>query len=157
MALGLFGTRKTNKGTVENVIEMLDQYYKRRNLDISGHEVNSCEGYGWWLQEGSAMVYIFVQEDPRGGAPLLKINSPILHFPDKNKEDFFAKLLELNRDLSCCSFATYEGIVLITSQRPIQGLDPEELNTLVWNVSHAADVFDDLLAKEFNARHFRED
>jgi hypothetical protein len=149
---GLFGTKKASKGSIGHALDLLDNYFKRLKLDITGHIVDTCEGYGWWLTEGSAKVYIFVQDQPEG--PVLRVNSPILHFPDRNKEGFFQRLLEINRDLSCCCLAVYDGVVLVTGQRPIAGLDQEELDTLLWNVSQTADLLDDQLAKEFGCKIF---
>lgn len=152
LMLGLFGTKKAPKGTISSALDMLDHYFKRRNLDIAGHIVETCEGYGWWLTEGSAKIYIFVQEDQVG--TVIRVNSPILHYPDRNCEALFEKLLEINRDLSCCCLAVYERVVIVTGQRPLKGLDQEELDTLIWNVSQTADLLDDQLAAEFGCRIF---
>ncbi len=150
--MGLFGTKTPKKGTVESVVVMLTEYYKRRGLEIDGHGMDGDEeSCGWWIKEGSAKVYIFLQEDKSGNV-LLRVTSPIVHFPDANREKFFLRCLEANQELSCCSLSAHEEIILVTSQRPIIGLDPEELNTLIWNVSHAADVIDDLFSKEFSCR-----
>ncbi|PZM79238.1 MAG: hypothetical protein DKT66_22425 [Candidatus Melainabacteria bacterium] len=150
--MGLFGTKTPPKGTVESVVAMLSDYFKRRKLDMDGHaldgERDSC---GWWLMEGSAKVYIFLQED-KSGKIMLRVTSPIVHFPDTDRERFFQRCLELNQELNCCSLSSHEEIILVTSQRPIAGLDQEELNTLIWNVSHAADVIDDLFSQEFRCR-----
>lgn len=148
--MGLFGTKKAAKGTVESVVEMLENYFKRRRLDINGHILDDSEGYGWWIMEGSAKVYIFIQDAPKG--IVIRVTSPILHFPQQNREQFFLRCLDINRELNCCSLAAYEEIILVSAQRPIEGLDPEELNTLIWNVSNAADVFDDHLSREFDCR-----
>lgn len=152
--MGLFGTKKAQKGTVESVLEMIEKYFKRRHLDMDGHALDDGEGYGWWLMEGSAKIYVFIQDSPRG--VVLRITSPILHFPHHNREMFFLRCLDINRELSCCSLAVYEEIVLVTAQRPIEGLDQEELNTIIWNVSNAADVFDDMLSREFDCRVYND-
>jgi hypothetical protein len=153
--MGLFGT-KPPKGTVESVVSMLTEYFKRRHLDINGHALEGDhESCGWWLNEGSAKVYIFLQED-KGGNIVIRVTSPIVHFPDLDREKFFQRCLELNQELSCCSLSAHEEIILVTSQRPIAGLDPEELNTLIWNVSHAADVIDDLFSGEFRCRVYQD-
>ena len=152
--MGLFGTKKTSKGTIEEVIDMIDRYYKRRGLDIAGHQLDGCEGYGWWLMEGAAKVYVFVQEDKEG--PVIRVNSPILHIPPANCEAFYRKLLEINRDLSGCCLSLFDEVVMVTGQRPTRGLDQEELNDLVWNVSYVADTLEDQLSKQFDARVFIE-
>jgi hypothetical protein len=85
---------------------------------------------------------------------VIRVNSPILHFPDANREAFFLRLLEVNRDLSYCCVAACDEIVIVSGQRPILGLEQEELNDLIWNVSYVADTLDDSLADEFHARVF---
>jgi hypothetical protein len=150
--MGLFGTKKASKTTVSQVVDMVQEYFKRRGLDLEGHVVDATEGYGWWITEGSANIYIFIQEDRVG--PVIRVNSPILHFPDANREAFFLRLLEVNRDLSSCCIAASDEVVIVSGQRPILGLDQEELNELIWNVSYVADTLDDQLSKEFNARIF---
>ena len=154
--MGLFGTRIPPKGTVESVVSMLSEYFKRRHMEIDGHVLESeADSCGWWIKEGSAKVYIFLQEDKSGNI-VLRVTSPIVHFPELEREKFFQRCLELIQDLSCCSLSAHEEIILVTTQRPIAGLDPEELNTLIWNVSHAADVIDDLFSQEFRCRVYDE-
>ena len=88
------------------------------------------------------------------GGPVVRVNSPILHFPEENREAFFLRLLEINRDLSYCCVAAFDDVIIVSGQRPILGLDQEELNDLIWNVSYVADKLDDDLAEEFHARIF---
>jgi hypothetical protein len=56
--MGFFGTKKASKVTIDQVIDMIEEYFRRRGLDMDGHMVDATEGYGWWLTEGSAKVYI---------------------------------------------------------------------------------------------------
>jgi hypothetical protein len=150
--MGLFGTRHVNKGSVEQVAGMIGKFFRSRGLDSDGHVVETCDGYGWWLTQGSAKIYVFVQDDK--GGPVLRINSPILHFPDVERERFFLHLLELNRDLTDCWLCVCDEVVIVTAQRPTLGLDQEELDSLIWSVAQVADLLDDRLAREFNARVF---
>lgn len=150
--MGLFGTKKASKVSIDQVVGMVHEYYRRRGLELAGHTVEATEGYGWWITEGSAKVYIFVQEVQ--GGPVVRVNSPILHFPEENREAFFLRLLEINRDLSYCCVAAFDDVIIVSGQRPILGLDQEELNDLIWNVSYVADKLDDDLAEEFHARIF---
>jgi len=150
--MGFFGTKKASKVSIDQVVHMVQEYFHRRGLDLSGHTVDATDGYGWWITEGSAKVYIFVQEDH--GGPVLRVNSPILHFPPENREAFFLRLLEINRDLSYCCVAAFDDVIIVSGQRPILGLDQEELNDMIWNVSYVADRLDDDLAAEFHAPVF---
>jgi len=152
--MGLFGTKKSNKVTSEQVVGMISEYYHRRGLDIKGHGVAGCEGYGWWITEGSAKIYIFVQEDRIG--TVIRVNSPVVNYPEKNKEAFFLHLLETNRDLSGCSLSAFDGVIMVSGQRPIIGLDQDELNSLIWSVSYVADTLDDQLHEQFGAQIYKE-
>ena len=147
--MGIFGTTRASKGTVDEVSTMIEQYFKKRHLSPQQQQIEGAEGYGWWLTEGSANVYIFVQETPTG--PALRITSPLVKIPENNREEFYRKLLDINNDLSSCALATYQDVVLCVAQRPTLALDQEELDALVWNVSYVSDLLDNKLAKEFEA------
>lgn len=150
--MGIFGTQKASKGSIEQVAEMIESYFHRRQLDPKQQELPGAEGYGWWLTEGSAKIYIFVQDTASG--PVLRITSPLVYIPESNRETFYRKLLDVNANLSSCSLATHENIVLVVAQRPTLALDQEELDALVWNVAFVADLLDDQLATEFKTRHY---
>jgi hypothetical protein len=150
--MGLFGTAKTVSPTEKEVALMVTKYFERRHLDITGHELKADEGLGWWIAEGSAKVYIFVLEDRKG--QVVRITAPILYFPEERKEEFFQRLLEINRDLSGVAIATFKNVVLVSAQRSTRGLDQEELNDLIWSVSFVADKIDDELAQEFGAKPY---
>ncbi len=150
--MGLFGASKASHGTVEEVHHMVEYYFRKRGLDPQQHLLDGAEGYGWWVTEGSARVYIFVQDTNTG--PTLRITAPLVHIPDQNKEAFYRHLLDVNTDLSSCALSTHEDIVLVVAQRPTVALDQEELDSMVWNVAYVADLLDDKLAHDFNARMY---
>lgn len=152
--MGLFGTTKVNKGTVDEVAEMIETYFHKRELSPGNQQLPGAEGYGWWLTEGSAKVYIFVQDTPTGA--VLRITSPIVHVPDGGREVFYRKLLDINANLSSCALATHDDIVLVVTQRPAMALDQEELDTLVWNIAFVADLLDNQLAAEFGCKLYAE-
>jgi len=152
--MGLFGTTKSTNVSEKEVVKMVGKYFERRHLDIEGHELEAGEGRGWWLKEGSAKIYIMCLEDHKG--PVLRITSPILHFPQSKREEFLLRLLEINRDLSGVALAAFNEVVLVTAQRSTIGLDQEELNELIWAVSFVADKLDDDLCTQFGARPYNE-
>lgn len=154
--MGLFGTAKTSKRNVEQVYAMIEKYFHRRRLNIEDHIMDACEGYGWWIAERDIKVYVFIQEALRGKSIEIRCTSPIVHFPMGNRELFLTRLLEINRDLSWCCLAAFEDVVLVSAQRPIEGLDQEELDNIIWTVSQTANELEDRLSKEFGARVFHE-
>ncbi len=145
----LFGAHKVNKGTANEVVHMLEHYFKRRGLNSHDQQVDGAEGYGWWVIEGSARIYIFVQKGATG--VVLRITSPILRLPKTNQEGFYRRLLDINADLNSCALATYEDTVLVIAQRPILDLEQAELDGLIWQVAYVADLLDNKLSAEFGA------
>ena len=80
--MGLFGTEKASQGLTDEAVAMVETYYRGRGLDPSAHRLSDSEGSGWWLTEGSARVYIFVQDSPTGS--VLRITSPLVFLPKKD-------------------------------------------------------------------------
>lgn len=150
--MGLFEA-KSSKGTVAEAAHMVETYYAHRGLNAEQHRLSgTAEGeVGWWLQEGSAQVFIVVQESNEAGS-VLRISSPIVVIPQQNKEAFFRRLLDLNSNLSSCALATHGNIVLVVAQRHTVGLTQDEMDELVWNTAFVADLLDDKLAQEFGAQ-----
>jgi hypothetical protein len=144
---GLFGAQKASGSTIEEVAHLIQNYFKGRNLDYHKQELPGSEGCGWWLTEGSAKVYIFVQDSPVG--PVMRITSPIVYIPENNKEAFYRHLLDLNGNLASCHLATYDNYVLVLAQRQTNGITQEDVDSTVWNVAYVADLLDDRLVAEY--------
>ena len=150
--MGLFGAEKRSHGLTNEAKTMVEAYFSRRSLDPHEHELKDAGGLGWWLIEGSAKVYIYVQEGNQGAC--LRITSPIVELPANNREGFYRHLLDLNGTLSSCALSTHENIVLVVAQRPTFGLVQEELDDLVWHVAYVADLLDNKLSEEFGCRMY---
>jgi len=152
--MGFFQGQKVNQGTIPEAIAMVETYFKHRGLNAENHRLDSNEQIGWWLKEGSAEVYILVQNSENETGAVLRISSPLVLVPKDNKEAFYRRLLDLNTNLSSCALATHGNIVLVVSQRPTAGLVQEELDELVWNAAYVADLLDNKLADEFGAQMY---
>lgn len=153
--MGLFGTHKATKGSVEEVAGMISTYFKNRGLNPDHQELKSSEGCGWWMKQGSAKVYLFVQDAASG--TVLRITSPLVFIPKDNREAFFRKLLDVNCNMSSCALATHGEVVLVVAQRPTLGLSQEEVDELAWSVAYVADLLDQQLSEEFGAQMYSED
>ncbi len=152
--MSLFGAQKVSGTTIEEVANLVKNYFKGRGLDHHKQEIPGAEGCGWWLTEGSAKVYVFVQDSPAG--PVIRITSPIVYIPEVEHERFYRRLLDLNSNLASCHLATYENYVLVLTQRQTAGISQEEVDSMVWNVAYVADLLDDKLAAEFGTQLYRE-
>lgn len=153
--MGLFGTHKATKGSVEEVAGMISTYFKSRGLNPNHQELKSSEGCGWWMKQGSAKVYIFVQD--AAGGPVLRLTSPLVFIPKENQEAFFRRLLDINCNLSSCALATHGDVVLVVAQRPTLGLNQEEVDELAWSVAYVADLLDEELSGQFKAQMYSDD
>ncbi len=151
--MSLFGAQHAHKGTISEVGQMITRYFRGRGLDAKNQEIAGSDGCGWWLVEGSARIYVFVQDS--AGGPVIRITSPIIAITENiNAVALYRHLLDINASLTSCALATSDNAVLVVSQRQIAQLDQEELDSMVWNVAYVADLLDDKLVKEFGARRY---
>lgn len=150
--MNLFGNHKTSHGTLSEAVHMVETYFKHRGLNPEQFKLQGSHESGWWLQEGSAEVYIILQNGTEEVGTVLRISSPLVHIPENNREQLYRHLLELNNNLSSCALSVYNDLVLVVSQRPTLGLCQEEMDELVWNAAYIADLLDDKLAQQFGAK-----
>jgi hypothetical protein len=152
----MFGHHKISNGTLSEAVHMVETYFRHRVLDPDQFKLPSAGEFGWWIKEGSATVYIIVQEGNEELRTVLRISSPLVYIPPNNKEQFYRHLLELNSDLSSCALSVYNDLVLVVSQRPTLGLSQEEMDELVWNAAYVSDLLDNKLAANFGAKLYSE-
>lgn len=157
--MGLFQHHKISKGTVAEAIEMVEIYLRHRGLNPKEHVLAgiAADEVGWWLQEGSAQVYMVVQDSEDNSGAVLRISAPLVFVPKTNREVFYRRLLDINSNLSNCALSTHGEVVLVIAQRHTNGLVQEELDDLAWNTAYVADLLDDKLAKEFGAVMYSEE
>jgi hypothetical protein len=151
--MSLFGTHHGTRGSIPEVAQMVHHYFRSRGLDAKQQEIAGAEGCGWWLNEGSARIYIFIQDAP--GGPVLRITSPIVYVPQQRQAEFYRHILDINANLSCCALATSDDAVLVVSQRHTLSLDQEELDDMIWNVAYVADLLDDKLVGQFGTKRYQ--
>jgi hypothetical protein len=150
--MGLFGTKKvTEKGTtVQDCVRMIENFLKKAKMRPNDHRLPDPDTIGWWLQRGSARIYIVLNQ--HGETKTVRIFSPILYLPEDHILPFYRRCLEINMGLIQCAFAATEDTIGLVSERPIEGLDETELETLLLYVSGVADDVDNVLAVEFRAK-----
>jgi hypothetical protein len=108
----------------------------------------------WTLKRGSASVLVTVATYEHDSVTYLRVASPVVTMPpDAGKQTAcMRKLLELNAaGLANAAFALVGDRVVAVSERPVPGLDAEEVDQIVRHLAAVADTFDDRLAKEFGA------
>ena len=145
--------KKSKDMTEEKCKEMVEDF-----LSAIGVGPNKCrmegEGLGWYIFRGSTLTYIFigVYDDFKS----LRIFSPILYLPEENILPFYRRCLEINFELINCAICVRDDRVALVVERPLEGLDPEELEGMIEYMLGVADELDNKLADEFRAKIFSE-
>jgi hypothetical protein len=128
--------------------EMVNDYLRRYGAAHGANvEVLDEDGYTE-LTRGSAQVGVNVLE----AHGVLLLLSRILDVPKDDRETFYRRLLELNFLVtSDAAFAIdrERDVVYLRAHRRLSGLDFEEFEDLLRNVSAVADEWDDRLAELF--------
>ncbi len=130
-------------GLVQNILREI-------GVDPDQARLATTEGLGWAFRRGSAIVEIYLVQ--RDGAGSLKVLSPIMHLPSSGLLPLYRRLLEMNLTLSNAAFGVYSDVVFVFSERPLDGLDPQEVDHIIEQVARFADEYDDRLVSEFGGR-----
>jgi putative sensory transduction regulator len=137
----------------------LDSYAQTVQQILTGLGVNpdqvriqTEEGYGWTFHRGSATIEVYVSQNENGG--FFQVLSPIMHLPQSGLLPLYRRLLELNLQLVNISLGVYLDVVYVYSERPLDGMDIVEANSIINAVASYADELDDKLVAEFSGRPY---
>jgi len=103
----------------------------------------------WWIISGSVKVQIFLT-NLEDNAELI-VASNLFQYPTQ-KTEINEYLLKLNGTLKLkgVSFGIRNKQLILSYIRPVQGLDPEELQWIIASIAVIADEYDDFLIEKFN-------
>ena len=103
----------------------------------------------WWIISGSVKVQIFLT-NLEDNAELI-VASNLFQYTTQ-KADINEYLLKLNGTLKLkgVSFGIRNKQLILSYIRPVQGLDPEELQWIIASIAVIADEYDDFLIEKFN-------
>ena len=103
----------------------------------------------WWIISGSVKVQIFLT-NLEDNAELI-VASNLFQYRTQ-KADINEYLLKLNGTLKLkgVSFGIRNKQLILSYIRPVQGLDPEELQWIIASIAVIADEYDDFLIEKFN-------
>jgi hypothetical protein len=129
--------------TVEGIL-------KKLGLDPNTARVRDEAGTrAWGMLRGSAQVLLMVTTGEHG--TWLRVIAPVVKLPKEDKRQaFFEKLLELNaKSMRNAAFGVLNDGVVVVSERPAEGLDPQEVEQILKHVGAVADHYDDQFVKEW--------
>ncbi len=119
---------------------------------LDGLEDGTLEaGFEEPIERGSATGSVRVVQDPEHDESLVMVRLSLMKVPETAGAAFYERLLELNHaSLGRAAFSVgADGMVFLTSGRPVADLDPGELIDLILWTSEYADNLDDQLLAEF--------
>jgi len=133
---------------LQNAIDAIRNYIKE-SCHIDPASVRDGNQARWKLQEGSAVYWVELFYDEKDKM-IFEVSSPILHLPQKNSEQFYKKLLELNsNELTLSRFEINDNVIFLRHARYIEELDDTEIFSAIEEVSKLADEWDNKLQDEF--------
>ncbi|MBS1254984.1 MAG: hypothetical protein MAG581_00781 [Deltaproteobacteria bacterium] len=103
----------------------------------------------WWIISGSVKVQIFLTSLDENAE--LVVASNLFQYPEQNNA-INEYVLKLNGTLKLkgVSFGIRNKHLILSYVRPVQGLDPEELEWIIACIAVIADEYDDFLIEKFN-------
>ena len=135
---------------LESYAATVEQILLTLGVDPVHSRLNTEGGFGWSFQRGSAVIEVYVSQQEDAG--YLQVLSPIMHLPQSGLLALYRRLLELNLQLTNASIGLYLDVVYLFSERPVDGLDANEANSIITLVAGYADELDDKLVAEFGGR-----
>lgn len=148
--LNMRGRNQPQGASLEAYAGEVERILPAIGVDPLAARMNTEAGFGWSFQRGSAVIEVYVSQQDNAG--YLQVLSPIMHLPMSNLLPLYRRLLELNLQLTAAAVGVHLDVVYIFSERPLEGLDAAEANTIINLVSAYADDLDDKLVTEFGGR-----
>ena len=122
-----------------------------KDMGISDGYTEIKGGYKFEKSMGSAGFSIVIKYNAVLNINTLTFVAPILKIPNRKKEQFYLRCLQLNKVLISCALAIVDDEVQIVSERDLTGLDAYEFKMMMQSVAISANDLDDPLSKEFGA------
>jgi hypothetical protein len=133
---------------------LLEEALRKVGLDPKTSVVrDESDQLAFGVMRGSAQVLLAATRGDRG-VWVRAIAPVVLLPPEAARLAFYAKLLDLNaKAMRNAAFGVLGDKVVVVSERPAEGLDPQEVEQILRHVGATADHYDDLFATEYGVPH----
>jgi len=138
------------RGTLDQYAELVEQILRGIGVDPALARMNVDSGFGWNFKRGSALIEVYLAQ--ADDVTYFRVLSPILHLAQSNLLPLYRRLLELNLQVTNAAFGLHTDLLYVFSERRLDGLDPQEANSIINLVAQYADEFDEKLQAEFGGR-----
>lgn len=135
----------------------LTPYYKMAeacltSLGIPPDTAREGEPGAWTIKKGDARIHLFVKYIEHNTDNYFWAISPICELPnDELRKKFYEELLEINHTLYGVAFTKYDKWIYIKTIREINGIDENEMLSLISRVGTYADMYNDILYAKYVA------
>ena len=117
------GVKKArSERSIRQWTRIIDEVFKQFGLDPKKNRIQGKNVIGWIAKRGKAVIYLLLNENKRMNT--LRIISPMVCIPEKNREAFLRRCLEINFSIINCALAVSKDFVVIVFERPLTGLNP---------------------------------
>lgn len=144
---------RSTQSALEKSVNDVEYILSSINVNPAEARVTVEAGYGWSFQRGSALIEVYVSQEDRG---YLQVLSPIMHLPYNNLLALYRKLLELNLKLTNAAVGVFEDVIYVYNERPLEGLDHIEAESIIRKVAIYAEELDQTLIQEFGGRLYNQ-
>lgn len=141
--------------TSENVKAYIDEMCKQ--IGTTADKIYNPKTGAWYFSRGSSTIEVFLTsyETPsKSIRTFIRCFAPLHVIPvsDSQKLDFYQGALEVNTKYMGIKLATIaeKGILCAIAERDIEGMDYQEMVTLISDIGYWADELDDFLKKNFS-------
>ena len=106
----------------------------------------------WWIVNGSVRVQIFLTTLEEDAELIVAAN---LLKTEEVTPELYQYVLQLNGSfkLKGAAFGIRNKQLILSFVRPVEGLDPEELEWMIACIAILSDEYDDFLINKFGASH----
>ena len=149
----LSGVKKVrNPRTIQQCTRIIEQVFKNFGLDPKKDRLQAKGVIGWVVRRGEAIIYILLSQNKR--MDTLRVVSPMVYLPKRNQAAFLRRCLEYNFAMINCYLAVNKDFLSIVFERPLTGLNPEEVAFIIDNLSRLADDLEKELKEEFGVKYY---
>ena len=103
----------------------------------------------WWILSGSVKVQIFLTSFDDNAELIVASNLFRYNVPNADINEYILKLNGTLKLKGVC-FGIRNKHLILSSIRPVQGLDQEKLEWIIASIAVIADEYDDSLIEKFN-------
>ncbi|MEO8404198.1 MAG: YbjN domain-containing protein [Chitinophagaceae bacterium] len=141
--------------TNETVKSYIDQLCKE--IGTTADAIFSPKTNAWYFTRGSSKIEVFLTSYDTASKTtrtFIRCFAPLHVIPATNEKklDFYQGALEVNAKYMGIKLATIadKGILCAIAERDIQGMDYQEMVTLISDIGYWADEIDDFLKTNFS-------